>query len=538
MPDTSEQAVLDGLIVRLIAPREQVRWDQLITEQHYLKNASLVGQQVRYVAEYQGRWLALLGWSAAAWHLKARDVWVGWSLEQQRRRLPLIAQNSRFLLLSDRQQFPNLATRALALCCQRLSSDWLRQHGHPIVAVESFVDAQLFRGTAYKAAGWMLLGPTSGFGRCAQDFHQRHDRPKQLWVRALDAQGFDALKAAQLPPSLAPYETQLAPACPLSGKAAGSLMDRLPNIPDPRSRRGRFHPWPVVLILLCLAKLAGVPGGQCEIAAFARRLTQRQRKMLGCRRDPQNPGQRLVPSPSTFYRALQAVDYASLERVLVAWQNEVLGPEDPHELVVLDGKSVRAANGQTVVNAISVPSGRVHGVEPVRTGDVLEAQDCPVHKKGENEIPAVRRLLERIDLAGRLVSLDAMHTQHATAAQLVLDKGADYLLTLKDNQPTLAKTAQTLVPGDFFPSGPGAGQTPGAHPGKEPGPGRGAATGQPRNPTRAVGTHRGDAGGPPGQTAHAQGPDHPDADVAGDQPRVGPPVTAGFLERAPSGVGH
>jgi hypothetical protein len=101
----------------------------------------------------------------------------------------------------------------------------------------------------------------------------------------------------------------------------------------------------------------------------------------------------------------------------------------------------------------------------------LDAQDCPVQKKGENEIPAVRRLLERVDLAGRLVSLDAMHTQHATAAQLVLDKGADYLLTLKDNQPTLAQTAQTLVPGDFFPSGPGAGPTPGPNPGKEPGPG-------------------------------------------------------------------
>ena len=52
-----------------------------------------------------------------------------------------------------------------------------------------------------------------------------------------------------------------------------------------------------------------------------------------------------------------------------------------------------------------------------------------------------------------------MHTQHQTAGQIVLEAGADYLLTLKDNQPTLLETAQTLVPSAFFPSGPGGTQT-------------------------------------------------------------------------------
>ena len=54
----------------------------------------------------------------------------------------------------DRHQLPNLATRSLALNCARLSDDWLGRWGHPIVAVESFVEGQLFRSTAYKAAGW------------------------------------------------------------------------------------------------------------------------------------------------------------------------------------------------------------------------------------------------------------------------------------------------------------------------------------------------------------------------------------------------
>ena len=95
--DSAEQAVLDQVRVRLIEPDEKFRWDDLIATRHYLKNATLVGEQLRYVVERDGQWLALLGWSAAAYHLKGRDGWIGWSNEQRRRRLHLLANNARFL---------------------------------------------------------------------------------------------------------------------------------------------------------------------------------------------------------------------------------------------------------------------------------------------------------------------------------------------------------------------------------------------------------------------------------------------------------
>jgi hypothetical protein len=484
LPNVTEQAVLDGLSVRLIAPAEADRWNALVTERHYLKNAQLVGEQLRYVAEYQGQWLVLLGWSAPAWHLKARDAWLHWSVEQRAIRRHVLAQNSRCLVLADRLQFPNLASRALGLCCARLSGDWLAVHGHPIVAAESFVDYQITFGTTYKASGWKLLGPTAGFGRQAQDFYERHDRPKQLWVRALDPEGTAALAQPTLPPALAPFEVAPTVRCTLPASQRSSLLDRLPQIRDPRHCRGRWQPWPAILGILALAKLAGVPGAQREIAAFARRLTKPQRRQLGCRRDPQT-GEYRVPGASTFFRALKAVDYLTVERVVVNWQNDLLGPEDPNDLIVLDGKSVANAQGQVLVNAISVPSGRVHGLEPVRPKEPEDptetappapstpsvpptpapASDAPPAAadaasptpKKENEIPAARRLLERLSLSGRLVSLDALHTQHQTAAQIVLGNGADYLFTLKANQDGLLKSAQTLVPSAFFPSGPPAG---------------------------------------------------------------------------------
>ena len=531
LPNASEQAVLDGLTLHLLTePEDKQRWDDLVIEHHYLKSASMVGEQLRYVAEYQGQWLVLLGWCAPALHLKAREAWIEWSSEQLSQRRHLLAQNSRLALLVERQQFPNLATRALGLCCRRLSADWLQMHGHPIVAVESFVDSQLmFRGTAYKAAGWMLLGSTAGFGRCAEDFYQRHDRPKQLWVRALDPEGTAALKAQSLPPRLAPYEPAAQPR-PLSGKPLLSLLDRLPGVREPRSTQGRRHPWPAILGIVCLAKLAGVAGSQRDIAGFAKRLNQTQRRQLSCYRNPKT-GLREAPSQSTFFRALKAVSYDALEPLLVGWQDDLLGPADPKELVVLDGKVARAAGGQMVISAVTVPSGRVLGVEVVRTKDQLQPDDRPqgtseaaaapaalavqpvpaapapttvaatplapamlsapatpaaapqapkpvqvenapnpsTKPKKENEIPAARRLLARIPIAGRLVSLDAMHTQHQTAGQIVIEAGADYLLTLKDNQLTLTQTAQTLIPSAFFPSGPrGKQKTHGPNGGEKP----------------------------------------------------------------------
>ena len=70
-----------------------------------------------------------------------------------------------------------------------------------------------------------------------------------------------------------------------------------------------------------------------------------------------------------------------------------------------------------------------------------------------NEIPEIKRLLDPLDLEGTLVTADALHTQNETARYLVEEKKADYLFTVKANQPTLQDQLYELVPqGDsFFP---------------------------------------------------------------------------------------
>src|SRR5437868_14504046 len=80
LPKLESPALLDELEVQCLgAPEPIERWNRLVCEHHYLKNADLVGEQLRYVVTYQGQWVALLGWSAAAFHLKDREQRLGWS---------------------------------------------------------------------------------------------------------------------------------------------------------------------------------------------------------------------------------------------------------------------------------------------------------------------------------------------------------------------------------------------------------------------------------------------------------------------------
>ena len=446
--DPAEQAVLARVQVRLISEAERPRWDQLIEQHHYLQHARLVGEQLRYVAEWEGQWVALLGWSAASYHLRAREAWISWSLEQRRQRLPFVANNARFLILEP-GRWPNLASRVLALGTARLAQDWEALYGHPILVVESFVDRQWFRGTAYKVNGWEALGQTAGFERVAEDFYVAHDRPKQLWVKALGPEARAWLRAESLPEPLA---RQLAPVqakCRIKGPALGSLWERLHRrLPDERSGHGLRHPQATILTTVLLALLCGVTGGYRDLEDFAQGLNQGQRRRLRCWRHPRT-GRYAVPDETTFLRVLKALDPVRLGQLLVEWETDRCGWADG-PLVGIDGKSVRHG-GQHLLGAVDLKSGRT-----LR----LEAVD---HKT--NEIPVAQRLLADWHLDGQVAVLDALHTQLETARLIAQEAGGDYLLTIKGNQKGLLKNAQALLPEGVPPyTGGGAGQShsPGA----------------------------------------------------------------------------
>ena len=104
---------LREVILQPVAASEEARFQALMAAHHYLGALPKIGHTLWYVASWQGQWLALLSFSAAAWKCAARDAWIGWDFRHQYDRLHLIANNSRFLILPE-HHYPNLASRVLA----------------------------------------------------------------------------------------------------------------------------------------------------------------------------------------------------------------------------------------------------------------------------------------------------------------------------------------------------------------------------------------------------------------------------------------
>jgi predicted transposase YbfD/YdcC len=436
-PTEEEQQVLDGLQVRLVSPEERARFDALLLEHHYLHSATAVGEQLRYVATFAGQWLGLALWAAPALHLRGRDGYIGWSEEQRRTRLPLLANNTRLLILPE-CHYPNLVSRFMKQMLGRLSADWQERWHHPLALVETFVDPQRFTGTVYQVSGWTKLGVTAGWGRTGegQDYYLAHGHPKQLWVRELARGALGQLRAPALPAAWAVVEEQAAPRCRASVPELRSLLEHVRAVPEFRRRQSLAYPLAGMLALIAVASFCGVVRGQRDLAAFARTLSQGQLRALAFRLDRKTRRVR-CPDETTFHRVLTQVAVAELERALLAWQEQVLGPA-PDTAIIVDGKKLRHAQGVELVSAIGAESGRWLGTV------------CS--EKKSNEIPAARALLEKVDLAGKTILADALHTQVETAPQILYEHGGDDVFTVKDNQKTLRQTlSELLQPQPFSP---------------------------------------------------------------------------------------
>lgn len=410
------------------------RAQRALAAHHYLGGVQAVGEQVHYaVSDAQGEWVAVLIFAAAAKHLRPRDQWIGWNDEQRRRRLALVVNNVRFLLLPERS-VPNLGSVVLSRILARLSEDWQARYGHPVLVVETFVDPERFQGSVYRAAGWTELGLTKGHARTSRDYYENHDRPKRLFARELVKNARRSLQAEHLKPALALVEAKVPVRSTLKAAALESLSEHFRAVPEYRRRMGQYPLFALLGIAAC-AYLAGSPRGQKDLAAFARRLSSRQRAALGVRRNARD--EYPAPSQPTFSRMFAHVSEQQIEAALLRHQTQVRGAPPQEEIVVLDGKMPKHSGGLNVVTAVTVPSLHYLGSEVVA--------------EKTNEIPAVRALCERLELAGRLVSLDALHTQTETARQIVLAHGGDYLMTVKANQPAVQAAVQASVPDPASP---------------------------------------------------------------------------------------
>jgi len=162
-------------------------WRALMQAHHYLGAGPLCGAQMRYLVRSQHHGIVgALGFSAAAWRVRARDRYIGWSEAARAHNLHSVVCNSRFLIVPG-IEVAHLASHVLGLCVKRLPEDWEARYGYRPLLLESFVERARFRGSCYRAANWPQVGSSAGRGR--QDAKRRYALPvKDIYLYPLCGQ--------------------------------------------------------------------------------------------------------------------------------------------------------------------------------------------------------------------------------------------------------------------------------------------------------------------------------------------------------------
>jgi len=143
---------------------ELKRWRAYVDQYHMLGDKWVFGSRLQYFVKSKETELGCIQFSASAWSLKKRDELIGWTVDDRKKRLNLIINNSRYLIFPW-VNIKNLASKALSLSVKRIQEDWLREYCYAPVMLETFVDIKFFKGTCYKASNWIHIGETAGTGR-------------------------------------------------------------------------------------------------------------------------------------------------------------------------------------------------------------------------------------------------------------------------------------------------------------------------------------------------------------------------------------
>jgi len=209
------------------------------------------------------------------------------------------------------------------------------------------------------------------------------------------------------------------PPSPPAVTIAPSLVEALRVIPDHRSEVGRLHPLDTILVIAICAMICGADNW-VGIEAWAKAKQEWLETFL----DLPNG----VPSHDTFGRVFSALDPDAFQQAFIAWTAGLSSPLDG-DVVAVDGKTLRRsfarASKRAAIHMVSAWSAR----QGISLGQLKTAEKS-------NEITAIPRLLNKLQLKGAIVTIDAMGCQKKITATIV-DRGADYVIAVKDNQPKL-----------------------------------------------------------------------------------------------------
>ncbi|MCD0459981.1 ISAs1 family transposase [Roseiconus lacunae] len=200
---------------------------------------------------------------------------------------------------------------------------------------------------------------------------------------------------------------------------AALIYNSFENISDPRVERGHNHDLLEMIFIALTASICGADGW-VDVERFAKSKTDWFRRYIDLKHG--------VPSHDTFGRVFSRLDTGEFLASMHHWIDQ-FATALRGQGTAIDGKTLRGSFDQASNKSA------LHTLTAFATGWKLVLRQLSVEDKS-NEIPAVPMLLELLDLAGAVVTLDAMHCQRETA-QSIIDAEADYILTVKKNQQNL-----------------------------------------------------------------------------------------------------
>jgi predicted transposase YbfD/YdcC len=210
------------------------------------------------------------------------------------------------------------------------------------------------------------------------------------------------------------------------------LIEVFAMIPDFRKPRGKRHPLAAIVALACCAMLCGARS-YSAIAEWGRNYGTRLAQALGFTH--------ATPCAATLHTVFRHVDRDEFEAHLGAWADHIVGslpaaPEMPGTAVALDGKTLRGAKKQGAPGT-HLLSALAHHVGVTLAQHVVDDKTT--------EITAIETILQQLVLEGRIVTMDALLTQRHIA-QTIVEKGGDYVMIVKENQPRLRADIALVFP--------------------------------------------------------------------------------------------
>ena len=213
----------------------------------------------------------------------------------------------------------------------------------------------------------------------------------------------------------------------MNGQATAKILRQMCEIPDPRSNN-RLHKLPDVITIAIFAVICGADGW-VEVAEYGRRKCAWLKTFLDL---PYG-----IPSHDTFGRVFAHLKPEEFERCFMAWMASLV-ELGGGKLVAIDGKSLRRSfeHGWD-------KSGMAHLVSAFVEANHMVFGQVKTEGKGQ-ELDGIERLLKLLDIKGAVVTIDALGC-NKKVIELILDGEADYILQVKENQPTLYGKVQLLM---------------------------------------------------------------------------------------------